>query len=305
MAGCHLLRCVWAVAALSLGLATAEGRAGSPAVQGVGQGDMRPMVFSVVRSSRPGCEPTCPEWIYGEGEINADTPLKLNKVLKSLGARKLPVVLNSPGGDVEAALAMGRAIRAAKLDAAVGGTVFMGCDPRDPKCVPDKSKGGGYRGTPYTMGAMCNSACPLMLAGGVRRLSGAWAHLGVHQITTRFVKTQVQYRTTYRIENGRKKILGKKIVGRKNVGSYTTVEMGPLTEKKLRRYLEEMGVEATVVDAMISTPASEIRRLGTDEASAMKLITSKDPVEFVTSPDICKVVPAANNCRVLLASDTE
>ncbi len=58
----------------------------------------------------------------------------------------------------------------------------------------------------YDSGAMCNSACPLMFSGGVRRLVGDFAYLGVHQITTTYGAEQLLCRTTYRIVNGKKKI---------------------------------------------------------------------------------------------------
>ena len=88
------------------------------------------MAFVVVRSGEPGCEPTCPEWISAEGGIAANTPAQLKKLLKTLGGRKLPIVVSSPGGDVDAALALGRMIRQYKLDVAVGKTRFAGLPTR-------------------------------------------------------------------------------------------------------------------------------------------------------------------------------
>ena len=78
--------------------------------------DTPPMRFVVVRSSEPGCEPVCAEWISAEGTIRAKTPGELKSLLKTLGGRKLPIVLFSPGGDVDAAMALGRLIRQNKLD---------------------------------------------------------------------------------------------------------------------------------------------------------------------------------------------
>lgn len=265
----------------------------------------RPMIFTVVRSSRPGCEPACPEWIYGEGDIVADTPARLEKLLRVLGTRRLPVVLNSPGGDVDAAMAMGRTVRARKLDTAVGGTVFMGCDPRDTACVPEKARGGIHRGAPYTFGATCSSACPLILAGGVRRLAGSWALVGVHQVTTRIVETRVQYREKYRVVNGKKKVIGREVVSRKQVGTRVLKEMGPQTERMLRRYLQDMGIDAALVDVMKSTPSTDIHRIPLDDSLRLKLLTGYEPVEFVTSPQLCKTVPAAGNCRLVTVDDMQ
>ncbi|WP_417579172.1 ATP-dependent Clp protease proteolytic subunit [Pelagibacterium sp.] len=62
------------------------------------------------------------------------------------------VALNSPGGSVEDALAIGRLIRESGFDTAVGD------------------------------GALCGSSCPLVLAGGIQRIVSDKAAIGVHQI---------------------------------------------------------------------------------------------------------------------------
>ncbi|RUW99710.1 hypothetical protein EOA27_35240, partial [Mesorhizobium sp. M2A.F.Ca.ET.037.01.1.1] len=87
------------------------------------------MRFVVVRSSATGCEPNCPEWISAEGTIEAGTPALFRRLLKTLDGRQLPIVVNSPGGNVDAALQLGRMIRKNKLDIAVGITEFSGCSP--------------------------------------------------------------------------------------------------------------------------------------------------------------------------------
>jgi hypothetical protein len=56
------------------------------------------MRIVVVRSSQPGCEPKCAEWISAEGAIVLATPELLRKVVNSLGGRKLPILIHSAGG---------------------------------------------------------------------------------------------------------------------------------------------------------------------------------------------------------------
>ncbi|TGR74671.1 hypothetical protein EN836_33200, partial [Mesorhizobium sp. M1C.F.Ca.ET.193.01.1.1] len=82
------------------------------------------MRFVVVRGSNPLCNPDCPEWISAEGTIAAGTADKLRQLLDTTRERRLPVVINSPGGDVQAALAAGRLIRERGLDVAVARTEF-------------------------------------------------------------------------------------------------------------------------------------------------------------------------------------
>ncbi|RTL51652.1 MAG: hypothetical protein EKK40_08930 [Bradyrhizobiaceae bacterium] len=75
------------------------------------------------------------------------------------------VVLNSPGGSVADALAMGKLIRERKL------------------------------ATEVESGKICASSCPLMFAGGVERRAGAKAAIGVHQVfsMTSAKDSQVQH----------------------------------------------------------------------------------------------------------------
>jgi len=260
------------------------------------------MRFGIVRSNAQGCEPICPEWISAEGSIEAATPALFKRMLKTLAGRKLPIVVDSPGGNVDAALALGRLIRKNRLDIAVGKTVVSGCQP-DAKGCQDRDKNGArYFGNVLAYGAMCNSACPLMFAGGVRRVVGQWAYLGVHQITTTYVRTKLKYRTTYRIVGGKKKILDTKIVSRKNAGSYKTYEMSKAVENKLSAYLNEMGVDQAVLETMKSTPASGIRQIGLDDMLTMKLVTSKDAVDLLTTASLCRLDRLASNCREIPAN---
>ena len=138
------------------------------------------MQVVLVRSD-VACEPDCPEWISAEGRIVPSTPAEFKRALKAMGDRRLPVIIHSPGGDVDAAMAIGRLIRAKQLDVAVGKTVFEGCAPGHKGCAPSK---GRYRGMAYSVNAFCASACPLVLAAGTERLVGEVAAAAVHEVKT-------------------------------------------------------------------------------------------------------------------------
>ncbi|TIT00436.1 hypothetical protein, partial [Mesorhizobium sp.] len=188
-------------------------------------------------------------------------------------------------------------LRKSKLDIAVGKTRFTGCQPEAKDCNENDAKGARYFGNAYASGAICNSACPLMFAGGIRRVVGQWAYLGVHQITTTYIRTKLQYRTTYRVVRGKKKVLSKKIVGRKNAGSYKTYEMSKSVEKRLAAYLKEMGVGQGVLETMKNTPASTIQQLAPYDMLQTKLVTSLDAVDLLTAATLCNTDPVAPNCR--------
>ena len=288
----------WWLGLFRLGLAAAIGLASFVVEARDEAPDLGPaMRFVVVRSSAPDCEPNCPEWISAEGTIEASTPALFTRLLKTLGGRQLPIIVNSPGGNVDAALQLGRTIRKNKLDIAVGTTVFSGCSPQMKNCRDDDAKAAPYLGDADDSGAMCNSACPLMFAGGVRRVVGEWAYLGVHQITTTYRREKLLYRTTYKILNGKKKVLSTKIVSRKNAGSYKTYEMSKAVEKRLSAYLKEMGVDQGVLDVMKATPASDIRQIEPDDMLEMKLVTSLDSLDLLTGKAICRRNPLPANCR--------
>ncbi|MCF6101317.1 hypothetical protein [Mesorhizobium muleiense] len=263
--------------------------------------DISPMRFAVVRSSAPGCEPSCPEWISAEGAIEAGTPAQLKRILKKLGRRKLPIIVNSPGGNVDAALQLGRIIRKNKLDIAVGITRFSDCWPGMKDCRANDGKGAAYFGIASDGGAMCNSACPLMLAGGVGRVVGGSAHLGVHQITTTHFRTKRQYRTTYRVVRGKKYKVTTETVTQDDIG-YKTYEMSKALERRLSAYLREMGVGRGVLDTMKATPASDIRQIALDDMLTMKLVTSRASLDILTQAGICRRSPAPPNCREIPAN---
>ncbi|WP_192255623.1 COG3904 family protein [Mesorhizobium caraganae] len=294
---CRALGLIWLVSLLAMG-----GGAFAAETKNLEPDPDSPMRFVVVRSNAPGCEPTCPEWISAEGAISAKSPALLKAVLKTLGRRKLPIVVNSPGGDVDAAIAMGRMIRKNKLDIAVGRTWFVGCEPGEKNCKENDARGSHYIGNPYVLGSYCASACPMMLAGGTRRLVGPLAYLGVHQITTTVVQMNVQYEVRYRVVKGKKRVISKKVVSRKNAGSYKTYEMSKKVERKLATYFKEMGVDLSVVETMKSTPASDIQQIDLGDMLTMKLVTSEDSVSLLTNASLCTPEPLASNCREIPAN---
>jgi hypothetical protein len=255
-----------------------------------------PMFFTIVRSNAGYCEPYCPEWIYGEGQIEADTPVAFKRVLQQVGDRHLPLIIMSPGGNVEAAIEMGRLVRQNKIAVQVGYTRFINCSPRDRTCVGDSPKKGEFRGMAMVNGAFCWSACPLILAGGERRLSSEWSYTGVHQVTTVYQREQVFYRERYRIVNGKKKVISRKIVSRKKAGTQATTRLPKATRNLLIGYFSDMGIEKTLLDAMLSTTPDKIRNLTPAEMLGMHLITELSNTEMLTNPMLCAHDTAPENC---------
>lgn len=255
-----------------------------------------PMSFVIVRSNAGYCEPNCPEWIYGEGQITAGTPAAFRKILKQMGERKLPLVLISPGGNVEAAIEVGRLVRKNKIPVEIGYTRFVPCRPSEKGCVGDSPAKGEFRGEVMISGAFCWSACPLILAGGERRLSSAWSHTGVHQVTTVYKRERIYYREKFRMVNGKKKVISRKILSRKKAGTQVTTKLPKSTRKLLTAYFRDMGIEKSLLDAMLSTAPDKIRKLEPVEMLDMKLITELSSTDMLTNAMICVHETTTPNC---------
>lgn len=159
----------------------------------------KPMRVMVVHNDAPGCEPNCDEWISAEGEMVAGTPAEFRRALKSVGSRKPPVFISSGGGSVDAAIEIGRLVRARRLDVAVSKTEFSESRsatveprPSDETRAPARASGKPARaapkparGRPRSYQAYCASACTLVLAAGKRRFVSPAAHVGVHESSFR------------------------------------------------------------------------------------------------------------------------
>lgn len=258
-----------------------------------------PMRFLLVHGEMGECraDNTCPDWISAEGQIMADTPRKLQKFLKRLGNRQLPIVVSSPGGDVKAAMEMARTIRKQKLSIAVGRTRSRVCPYAEPICPPAVAKDGSIKGQAFSWGAICFSACPLFFAGGVQRVSSPFALLGVHQITTTYSEVRVQYRTEYEMVNGKRKVLSKKEIGRKFVGKYDTTKLDKAQRARLVGFLDKMGVDEGLVAAMLGTEPSGIHLISQVEALNLKLTTELSDADALVSAGSCKDKQSISDCE--------
>ena len=210
-----------------------------------------PMRFVRVVSAETACKPNCPEWLSAEGQIVPGAAKVFAGAIANLKGRRLPILIHSPGGSVADAAAMGELIRAKGLAVAVARTLITNCPEAAPKC-PDGP------GSAITGGAMCASACVLVLAGGVERLAAPSALIGVHQITTLVSETEglAHLKSTRKIYEQR--------------GVDAAVEI----------YLDAMGVGEPVMTLMRKTWAASIRWLSLAELKASHLTTlALDPAE--------------------------
>ncbi|MBY2997439.1 hypothetical protein HF228_02110 [Rhizobium leguminosarum] len=141
----------------------------------------QPMDFLLM--SNGNCQEECMQWISADGDIKPDTPARLKAMLTTLGERKLPIVLQSNGGDMDAAFVMGRMIRAAGLETSIGRTQLPNCPKPDPRCKASIAKSGPTEGEVFAGRAYCLSSCALVLMSGTPRMVG-YSAIGIVRPTT-------------------------------------------------------------------------------------------------------------------------
>jgi hypothetical protein len=120
-----------------------------------------PMKFSWV-----ACEPNCRGWISAVGIITAETPKDFEEFARSRQLGGATVVLDSSGGSVNDAIALGRRFRNLGLLTTVGVSV----------------RGSQSARPAVASGAYCESMCVFLLLAGKKRYVPEAAHVRVHQI---------------------------------------------------------------------------------------------------------------------------
>ncbi len=127
-----------------------------------------PMRFEM-RTEGPAdlCRPHCRKLIAASGSITADTPRDFLYFAQTHDLTGGLVVLDSDGGSVHGAIALGREIRRLKLDTTVGTLVALDSDAAHAKLSPQ---------------ADCQSMCAFVLIAGVHRFVPEGARVMVHQI---------------------------------------------------------------------------------------------------------------------------
>jgi hypothetical protein len=122
-----------------------------------------PMHFSWVT-----CGPNCHGWISAVGIITQDSPKDFDNFARGKDLSGVTVVLDSSGGSVNDAIALGRRWRNLGLLTTVGTSTLY-------------HTAGGDRGT-VNPEAYCESMCVFLLLSGKTRYVPDSAHVRVHQI---------------------------------------------------------------------------------------------------------------------------
>jgi hypothetical protein len=200
-----------------------------------------PMRFELrVEGPIETCGNNCKAFIAASGAITADTPRHFVLFAQKHDLNGATVVLNSDGGSVHGAIALGRELRKLGLATTVGTLVDLPSD--DP---------GQARAT-LSPHADCESMCAFVLLGGVNRSVPAEARVMVHQIwlgDRREDPTAAGY-------SAEDLVLVQRDIGR------------------LARYTADMGASADLLEVALRIPPWEpMHALTRDELRLTKLTT--------------------------------
>lgn len=197
-----------------------------------------PMRFDLrVEGPAAVCGPKCRTFIAASGAMTTDTPQDFKKFLKGRALTGGLVVLDSDGGSVHGALALGRVIRRLGFDTTVGRLADLA---------------GKAPGTPRARlmpRADCESMCAFVLLAGVHRFVPPQARVMVHQIwlgDRRDDPTAANY-------SAEDLVLVQRDIGR--IAQYT-IEMGASIE------MLDLALRIPPWEPMYAMTPDEIRRAG-------------------------------------------
>lgn len=129
----------------------------------------KPMQFEWHSDDAP-CDQHCRSWISAAGVITETTATQFEAFASKGDAHGSTIVLDSGGGSVLSALALGRAIRRLGMNTTLGKTDLVA------------RADGGAPQTIISPNANCESMCVFVLLGGIRRHVPPESRVSVHQI---------------------------------------------------------------------------------------------------------------------------
>jgi hypothetical protein len=218
------------------------------------------------------CGKVCRTWISAVGIITEHTARDFGVFAKDNNVQGATLVLDSEGGSVLTALALGRAIRRFDMTTTVGKTIVLPSDDGKAraKLSPDAS---------------CESMCAFLLLGGTHRYVPPEARVLVHMIWVRDKSK------------------------RAHEASYTAEELGLVQRDigSIARYTVEMGGGIELLETALRVPPwKPMYALAADEVRRMRLTTmdrlSEEDIPPIAAQAPWQVTPAIANSNSLRPS---
>jgi hypothetical protein len=203
------------------------------------------------------CGTNCKLFIVASGAITADTPRNFLAFAQNRDLAGATVVIDSDGGSVLGAIALGREIRNLKLSTTVGHIVDLPTEGQDEA-----------RAT-LSPNADCESMCAFVLLGGVQRSVPVDARVMVHQIwlgDRREDPTAASY-------SAEDLVLVQRDIGR------------------LAQYAADMGASADLLDLALRIPPWEPMHAMTREELRRSRLTTED-VDAPVAATVATSTPA-------------
>jgi hypothetical protein len=212
-----------------------------------------PMRFSWV-----ACEPNCRGWISAIGIVTGESPADFDAFARGRHLDGATVVLDSSGGSVNDAIALGRRWRGLGLATTVGIT------------IEDHTAQGDQVGV--VPDAYCESMCVFLLLSGKTRYVPDGAHVRVHQIW-----------------------MGDRADDAK-AASYSAQDL-MIVERdvgRLAKYTFDMGGAGDLLSLSLSVPPWEdLHELSRDELRLTNLVTTDAVAEVLPQTRVDNTVPVA------------
>jgi hypothetical protein len=205
-----------------------------------------PMRFELRQEGpREACGQNCLTWVSATGAITAETPRDFDDFAKKQDLNGATIALDSDGGSVLGALALGRSIRKLNMITTVGRSIEAPAD-------------GSEKRSQLLSRAYCESMCAFVLLAGVQRYVPAEARVLVHQIwlgDRRDDPTAANY-------SAEDLVLVQRDIGR------------------LAQYTVEMGGTIDLLEIALKIPPWEpMRLLSSDELRGMNIVTGGEAKE--------------------------
>ena len=224
-----------------------------------------PMQFELwTEGPAQACGTDCRTWVSASGAITSDTPRDFEAFAKKNKLDASTIALDSDGGSVLGALALGRSIRKLGMTTTVGKTIELNAADDGKKRAKLQAK------------AYCESMCAFVLLAGVERRVPAAARVMVHQIwlgDRRDDPTAANYSAE------------DLVVVQRDIG-------------RLARYTVEMGGGVDLLEIALKIPPWEpMRMLSRDELRTMKVETAGGDAPEVNSGTATNSAALANGAR--------
>ncbi len=206
------------------------------------------------------CEPNCRGWFTAVGIVTGDTPKDFDEFAKTHDLNSATVVLDSSGGSVNDAIAMGRRWRKLGLRTTVGSTIELQASSgvMKPAVLPQ---------------AYCESMCVFLLLSGKTRYVPEEAHVRVHQIW-----------------------MGDRADDPK-AASYSAQDLMIVQRDvgRLAKYTVEMGGSGDLLSLSLSVPPWEdLHRLTADELKLSNLVTTYHVADVLPEEQAPETTPVAS-----------